>query len=137
MLNAYDKCNILFSTSETLVPFPMLEVSIYTVLIVFLLIIMIVVTLALDPKDRVVRMRKLVLTKARLEKGVEVYDSEVTACDNELEKKKIENLVKFIAIVLLVILPIMFAVSLSQNTATFLSTLYLSDYYTKSDCYST
>ena len=137
MITAYDKCNILFSTSQTLVPFPMLEVSIYAALIVFLMIVLIAVTLALEPHKRVVKVRKLIRTKARLDSGRLVYDSEVTFdCDNEVEKKKIENLVKFVAIVLLVILPIMFSVSLSQNAATFLSTLYLSDYFDKAECYT-
>ena len=137
MVKSFDKCSTLFSTSETLVPFPMLEVSIYTVMIVFLLIIMIAVTLTMQPKQRMEDMRRYVRVKARLHNRSPVEPDELpSTCENDVEKRKINNMIKFVAIVLLVILPIMFSVTLGENIATFSSTIYLSDYFAKSDCYA-
>lgn len=137
MLNAFDKCSTLFSTNQTMVPFPMLEVSLYTALIVFMLVILIALTFALNPYARIQSLRKQVRTKGKLNAREKVFMSELTFdCGNEIEKKKIDNLIKFVTIILLLILPLLFSISLAQSSANFLSSIYLSDYFAKSDCYS-
>ena len=137
LIEAYNQCNMLLFNLQGNLPFPLLEVSLYSFMIIIIMILSLVLVMKMKPKDKLERLQILIKLKTKLESNMDIADEDLYFCQDEqnFEKQDIINAVKGIALILLPIFTVFFAVSLMQNTDDFTSGLYASTLFRDTQCY--
>ena len=137
MVDAFDKCNTLLLNTDSTLPFPMLEISIYLIMIVILLIISAVVVIKLKPHSRIFQLRVWTKLREKLRLNMDIAEEDQDFCteDDVIDKLDTDSVVKLVAIVLLPVFTILFASTLMNNSMAFTSSLYASDLFRNMDCY--
>jgi len=138
LLEAYNQCNMLLFNLQGNLPFPLLEVSIYAFMIIIIMILSMIIVMKMKPKDKLERLQILIKLKSKLESNMDIADEDLYFCQDEdnYDKQAIINSVKGVALILLPIFTVFFAVSLMQNTDDFTSGLYASTLFRDTQCYT-
>lgn len=138
LLEAYNQCNMLLFNLQGNLPFPLLEVSIYAFMIIIIMILSMIIVMKMKPKDKFERLQMLIKLKSKLESNKDIADEDLYFCQDEdnYDKQAIINSVKGVALILLPIFTVFFAVSLMQNTDDFTSGLYASTLFRDTQCYT-
>lgn len=136
IVDSYDKCNSLVTENMSSYPFPILDVSLYSVVIIVSVIALLVVFGQMDPFTHIQEIRKLTIVKSRLTRSLAVDTNDIGCHDTskEMDEQMIITL-KLIAIAFVIIFAIAFAQSVQTSSDVFTSGLYGSDLFINSECY--
>lgn len=136
IVNSYDKCNSLVNDNMTGYPFPVLDVSVYVVVIIICVIAIFVIFGQMDPFTHLQEIKRYTTIKSRLTRSLKVDSADIGCFD--VGKKMDDQMMitlKMIAIVFILVIAIAFAQSVQSNSDIFASGLYGSDLFVNSECY--
>ena len=137
IIDKFDKCNILLFNMRQTLPFPFLEVFIYFFLIVILVIISIIIVIKLKPHNNFIRLRVLFKLKEKLNNNIDIAEEDLDFCmENDIEKVDAANAIKMVAVTLLPVFTVLFAMTIMNSSDDFASALYTSTYFRNLECYN-
>ena len=136
IVDSFDKCNSLVTDNMINYPFPVLDVSLYVIVIIICLIALLVVFGQMDPIGNIQEIKKYTIIKSRLTRSLVVDTADIGCYDSskEMDEQMIITL-KLIAIALVIVFAIAFAQSVQNNADIFSSGLYGSDLFVNSECF--
>jgi hypothetical protein len=135
-VESFEKCNKLLRTDAEL-PFPLLEMSLYVMMIIIISIIAAVTIAQLAPFEKLANMKRYRAIEKAIDTNKEVSLSSFGfSCESDsVEKIQVDNLITYITSILIALISVLFATTLFSNTLSFSNALYGSDLFKKSMCY--
>ncbi len=137
IIESFYKCNKLMNTENDQLPFPMLEASVYVLVI---LVVSLVITYSffhLKPLQSFENLKKWLKIKELMRQDIEIDPRSFGfPCDEPPQKKKsVRNALTYIFALVLLIIGILFTAVLFLNTNSFASSLYNSPMFRETQCY--
>ncbi len=137
MVSAYDKCNALFAMDDIKVPLPIMELTVYVVMLIISFVTILYVLSNFKPFEQfknVVFLRKIM---RRLKMGQQVSPIDVNDLSgmSTADNMNAMTMVKIIAAMLVVVFTVVFCTTIKSNGDQFISNLYGGQLYVNSECY--
>jgi len=141
IIEAYGKCNSLFSMSQTSFPFPTIEITVYGIVLLICFAVLAMLTSWLNPTDNMDKIRRFNILLARAKEGKKTSrddfdDDDMNFGEDEKEEDTANtNILMFGAAILVLVFGVIFVFFVSGSGKSFKTTLLSSPMYSKSQCF--
>lgn len=137
VIEAFDKCNSLVAASLSDYPFPVLDVTTYSIIIIVALIALAVILGQMQPISHLREIKKFNLLKSRINKSMVVDKNDIGCFDTsqEMDEQLVLTL-KLVGVALLIMFTIAFSQSLQTNSEMFAAGLFSSNLFANSECFN-
>ena len=136
---SFDKCNTLLTGANQTLPFPFMELSVYMLICIVLFVVAVIIVYQIKPFGKIRNIKYLMHMRTRLKKKEPIAKNDITFCDNDedltAERESMDFMVKWTAIILIILFTMLFTMTLINSTNSFAGALYSSDLFRNSQCY--
>lgn len=139
LIDAYEKCNTIANSETPTMPFPILQIVMYIVLLFACVIVVLFILGTFKPFHRIMSHIFFMRVQNRGRKGeLAVIDMQTEAENNPDDPTNIQAMlyIKIISTILIIMFGVLFAVTIEDNTNSFISALYGGDHFRNNQCYS-
>lgn len=138
IITDYDKCNYITSGITNSVPFPIIEFTMYSIILSITIIFVVYLFFVVNPYKKILEIKILLFIKEELKnkRGISKIDTE-DLFDNDIGDNYIAIISKAIMSIFIIMGAIFLFVLFYSNSASFQSSLYSSDLFQDSQCYTT
>ena len=141
IVESYNKCNALFSMTSKNYPFPVIEVTIYGVVLLLTFIIIGYLAVHLQPVKSFKDVRLLNILIEKVERGSRIALEDIPqdlmewSQEDDLKENNFNSYLILLAGVLLLVFGLIFSVFASKSGASLADVLYSSKLYTNNQCF--
>lgn len=138
-IEAYEKCNSVASSEMTRVPFPILEISVYFVVLAVVLAVLFVILRKFEPFRNMSDQSDNFATLSLYRKTFFIAEKDTPIkkklTDEEIEEEaKMATILKYAAIVTVIAFGILFSVMLMKDSDRYRDSLYSGDAFIRNQC---
>lgn len=138
IVEAHDKCNALLFGANISMPFPVYEVSIYAFLIALVLVCWLILTFKLEPAKNFKLIKYWKQIRENKDRGLHITKSELNFNDRDVDDLDDDNnfIIKILMLIVVPATAVIFSSQLLQSTNALQNSLYGSNLYRTSTCYT-
>jgi hypothetical protein len=140
MIDSYNRCNSIFLLKNSSMPFPIIEVILYSLVLMVCLFVLALLLNRLKPVYHVKELKLLKKLQWRMEHGRKVAEDDIPEELKKIEVKKqiademYNSAFKIVGTVFIVTLAVLLCVTIMNNSKGFINNLYANIYENK-ECY--